>query len=220
MRATLDRVGFALVVLALAHGATRAQTFIYWFNGVPYSFPTAHAAGALRNNGVGVLTWTPSLTPGMLAFTTSASCPAGWVEHTAAQGRYLVGLPSGGTVAGTAGTALTTASENRTTGQHTAHATTTTLGLTDPQHTHAKTDPGHFHTGSDTSGSATGINFFLDFATGAGCCNSTNSATTGITFATDTVSGITATATPVVANGGSTAGTNAPYVPLLLCQKS
>ncbi len=42
-----------------------------------------------------------------IIFTTDAAAPAGWAEYTAARGRTIVGLPSGGTIAGTVGTALT-----------------------------------------------------------------------------------------------------------------
>lgn len=34
-------------------------------------------------------------------------CPTGWTEYTASRGRAIVGLPSGGTLAGTVGSALT-----------------------------------------------------------------------------------------------------------------
>ena len=43
---------------------------------------------------------------GLIALTAS-TCPTGWTEYTAARGFALVGLPSGGTAAGTVGTALT-----------------------------------------------------------------------------------------------------------------
>lgn len=43
----------------------------------------------------------------LIAFTTDTSAPAGWAEYTAARGRYIVGVPSGGTVAGTIGSAMT-----------------------------------------------------------------------------------------------------------------
>ena len=55
---------------------------------------------------------------GTVIFTTAAGCPSGYVEYTPLQGRYLVGMPSGGTAAeATVGTALTDR-ENRAVGQH------------------------------------------------------------------------------------------------------
>ncbi len=60
--------------------------------------------------------------PGTVMLFNLPSCPTGWTELTAARGRYLVGLPSGGTLGGTAGTALANI-ENRSVGQHT-HALT------------------------------------------------------------------------------------------------
>lgn len=42
---------------------------------------------------------------GMIVMSTAA-CPSGWTEYTGAQGRYLMGLPIGGTVAGTTGAPL------------------------------------------------------------------------------------------------------------------
>jgi len=50
-------------------------------------------------------------------FYNGTSCPSGWTELTSARGRYLVGLPLSGTLAGTAGTALSNL-ENRPVGQH------------------------------------------------------------------------------------------------------
>ena len=44
---------------------------------------------------------------GAVMFFNLASCPSGWTELTSARGRYLVGRPSGGALAGTQGTALT-----------------------------------------------------------------------------------------------------------------
>ncbi len=49
---------------------------------------------------------------GAVMFFNLSSCPSGWSELTAARGRYPVGLPSGGTLAGTQGTALSNL-ENR-----------------------------------------------------------------------------------------------------------
>jgi hypothetical protein len=42
-----------------------------------------------------------------IIMTNQASCPAGFTEYTPAAGRAIVGVPAGGTVAGTVGTALT-----------------------------------------------------------------------------------------------------------------
>ncbi len=44
---------------------------------------------------------------GTVVYFDLAACPAGWTELTAARGRTIVGLPSGGTLGGTQGTALT-----------------------------------------------------------------------------------------------------------------
>ena len=68
------------------------------------------------------------LPSGIIAHFNSSSCPAGWTEFTSARGRYIVGLPSGGTLAASIGTALSD-QENRATGQH-------NHGITDPGHTH------------------------------------------------------------------------------------
>lgn len=45
--------------------------------------------------------------PGLIIFYNGSSCPDGWTEVTALRGRAILGLPSGGTNAGTSGTALT-----------------------------------------------------------------------------------------------------------------
>ena len=126
---------------------------------------------------------------GSVMFFNLAVCPAGWTELTAAQGRYLVGLPSGGTLAGTSGTALTNL-ESRATGAH----------------SHSVTDPGHQHAYSHYANIAS-LRGFPDLTpieqvgwSGA----STGVGVTGITIGTS----------------GSTAGTNAPYMQLLVCSKN
>ncbi len=76
-------------------------------------------------NGDVTLTSVPS---GMVMYTVSATCPSGWTEFTAARGRYIVGVPSEGTVSSTVGTALSN-SEDRAVGQH----------------SHTASDSGHTH---------------------------------------------------------------------------
>ena len=128
---------------------------------------------------------------GAVTFFNLATCPSGWSELTAARGRYLVGLQPSGTRGGTVGIALTDA-ENRAVGQH-------NHGITDPEHTHRVRTAvdGGFASGSDKLGLVEGD---PTFATSP----STSTATTGIT----------------VNNAGAVAGTNAPYLQLLVCQKN
>lgn len=71
---------------------------------------------------------------GAVMFFNLSSCPSGWTEMTSARGRYLVGLPSDGTLGGTAGSVLSNL-ENRAVGSH----------------THTVSDPGHRH-GLDVMG--------------------------------------------------------------------
>lgn len=56
-----------------------------------------HTAGAVVPKGAIVL------------FT--GACPAGWTEFTAAQGRFIVGVPAAGSVGGTVGTAMANLSD-------------------------------------------------------------------------------------------------------------
>lgn len=115
-------------------------------------------------------------------FYNGAACPSGWTELTSARGRYLVGLPSGGTLAGTAGTALSDL-ENRPTGQHN-HTATTSI-------TYYTQSAGGSHTAFSEAG-----------------------------FYDSTASGSIASATTTVNNSSGVAGTNAPFLQLLVCQKS
>lgn len=133
------------------------------------------------------------LAPGAVVFYNLAACPSGWTEYTAARGLYIVGLPSGGTLAGSpaAQTALSN-KENRAVGQH-DHTATSTV-----------TDPGHLHTSFVTAGSTKATTGSDRDTPAAG---NTGSATTRITVGT------------TVANAGSVAGTNAPYIQLLACVK-
>lgn len=51
-------------------------------------------------------TGSAGLPSGAVLFFDSSSCPAGWSELTAARGRVVVGMPDGGTLRGTRGTAF------------------------------------------------------------------------------------------------------------------
>lgn len=57
---------------------------------------------------------------GTIAFFATASCPAGWNAYGAADGRYIVAAPSGGTVGGTVGLSMTNL-ESRTHSHSIAH---------------------------------------------------------------------------------------------------
>ncbi|MBI2139501.1 hypothetical protein HYU14_01145 [Candidatus Woesearchaeota archaeon] len=127
---------------------------------------------------------------GAVMFFDLSTCPSGWTEFTDGRGRYIVGLPSGGTLKGTVGTTLTNI-ENRPVGKH-------THGVTDPKHSHTidkpptRKDPDegiiHGQAGKDNIGSGT-----FD----------TLASATGI----------------IINNAGSVSGTNAPYIQLLVCKK-
>lgn len=120
---------------------------------------------------------------GMVAFFNAGSCPNGWAEYTTARGRYIVGLPSGGTLGGTQGTALTD-QQNRATGTH----------------NHPISPNPHSHT------NATGIQTNKPNACDAGSGNSAASTTGGTSL--------------TIQDGGSIAGTNAPYIQLITCRKN
>ena len=130
-----------------------------------------------------------SIPSGFVGFFNLSSCPSGWTEDTNSRGRYIVGLPSGGSLASTTGTALTD-KEDRATGQH----------------GHGVTDPGHTHTAAFyQDGGGTNPGRFSAYGTSSSSGNyPVNASGTGISINTT----------------GTTAGTNAPYIQYLACQKS
>jgi hypothetical protein len=116
---------------------------------------------------------------GTVIFFNGAACPTGYAEHTAARGRYLVGLQPGGTLGGTAGAALGNV-ENRPAGEHT-------------------------HSYSDGKMTATTFTYMH----GSGSYANSQANNSGY-FDTARTTG----------NGDSLgAGTNAPYLQLLVCEK-
>ena len=131
------------------------------------------------------------------------ACPTGWTEYTTLRGRYPGGVPSGGTLEATTGTALSN-TENRQTGQHT-HVFS---GTVPAAHTHDQAQSNAGATQNPAAGS------FLAAAVGGFNSRTTGPVQGGATYGTvgPTPAGTNATA-------GSVASTNAPYVQLLFCTK-
>lgn len=158
----------------------------------------------LTSDANGEASWqTPAggLPSGMIA-AFAATCPSGWVEYTAARGRYLVGVPAGGTLSAVVGTALTDG-ENRAVGQH--------LHSIDPPNTSTTTDGSHTHTISTTDygGTVNNKNW------GSGANDGTVTTNAGGSHAHTVDIGAFNSA-----NAGTTTGTNAPYIQVRWCVKS
>lgn len=158
-------------------------------------------------------------------YFNDTTCPTGWTVFTQLQGKYAVGTPSGGALLGGAGTALTN-NENRPTGAHTHQyywydhlhsysgsvyvpvtvtgSGTVYNGSTGVVHRAYGgndwniADPGPISVGFSGSGSGTGS-------------YSGNTSYSGIASQYFATTGVV---------GGAVAGTNAPYVQLLACQKN
>ena len=98
---------------------------------------------AADNAGAGGL---PS---GSVMFFNLVSCPVGWSEVVVAKGRAIVGVPNGGTLAGTVGTSLSDM-EDRT---HTHDVNPSSTGTTSSgSHNHAANPP---PTGTNSTGAHT-----------------------------------------------------------------
>lgn len=167
---------------------------------LPAGAPGANGAnGTNGTNGTNGLNGVDAVAPaGAVMFFNLAACPAGWTEYTEARGRYLVGLPAGGTPGLNQGQALSSG-ENRAVGVH----------------QHALPVPVHDHGGllttvleNGTAGSVTGL------LVGS---RSTSNPTTAHLDIQDADTNTFATE-----NGpsGAVAGTPAPYRQLLVCQKA
>ncbi len=130
---------------------------------------------------------------GMIAFFASATCPSGWTEYTAVRGRLILGLPVGGTVAGTKGTAI---------------GNLAALPVTQHNHSASSDSAGsHFH------GSAVGC------STNAGCGSSVNRYVDGdLADTLNTTSAGSHSHIITVNNAGDVNGP--PYLQLLACQKN
>jgi len=160
------------------------------------------------------------------------ACPDGWSEYTGLRGRYPVGVPSGGTILGTVGTAMSN-SEARAVGQHTHTFSGAALSAHghvfagDALGTHTHKMRGY----NSSSDNNVPTNATLSNAEGgstqlyrqvtpnvdmrAGSNTSDSGGTPAGTNATTT--GGTPAGTN--ANSGSVASTNAPYIQLVPCTK-
>jgi len=134
----------------------------------------------------------PGTPSGAILYFNATACPSGWSEYTTARGLYIVGRVSGGTLATAVGSALTN-QENRT---HT-HST--------PQLTLLQ-GQGSVQAGTLALNNAGGA---LGFYDGASFFQSSNSVGT-----------IGASTYGISASTTGTATGLAPYVQLLVCQKS
>jgi hypothetical protein len=138
------------------------------------------------------------------------SCPSGWSEYTAARGRYVVGVPAGGTVEAAVGTALTD-QENRNMPLHSHENPTFT-------HTHSVTIQDHGH---NLPRMAPNSNYQVAAGSGAQVQNPNSTGSTIDTLPTPTTQ-TTGSASPslIVNDYGYVSGTTAPYVQLYLCKKN
>ncbi len=179
---------------------------------------------------------------GHIFYSKNGSCPSGWSEYTTARGRYIVGLVAAGTNAATVGTALSN-SESRAVGTHT-HVQDAHNHIADAhnhiqdahghtQNAHNHTQNAHSHTfsfgGNDPNdynviGSSTADAIHPTGTRPIDNATSTNQNATATnqnaTATNQNTTGTNQAATATNQNAGSVAGTNAPYVQLIACQKS
>jgi len=98
-------------------------------------------------NAIGAMAEVPQ---GAVLSFNLASCPSGWSEVTDAQGRALVGLPSGGTLSGTVGSGLGDLEDrSHTHDVNPANTSTTSAGnhthIVDPPNTTSTSIGNHTH---------------------------------------------------------------------------
>src|SRR4051812_17662255 len=137
---------------------------------------------------------------GAVSFFAASQCPAGWSPYEPARGRYVVGLSSGGTVEGAAGTALGD-NENRPVGQH----------------NHGVNDPGHRHRVLQASPILVGGNVVPQRIMGTTSASQLTALPDNPASLQQALSDETTGIT--LDPAGSVPGTNAPYVQLLACKK-
>jgi hypothetical protein len=180
--------------------------------GGSYTLPAQRGTNGqvLSTDGSGNASWAAGIPSGAVMYFNLAGCPTGWSELTAARGRYIVGLPGGGTLNGTAGTALSN-QENRASGQH-DHTV-------DPPSTSSSTDGNHQHTIRTEWGTTNGLNIGAPNGQYNQVSSSTSYQTSNPIGAAGDHSHTTDISQFNSGNSGSVAGTNAPYIQLRVCQK-
>jgi hypothetical protein len=159
---------------------------------------TVNAKGLVTAVSTASVSAGSTLPADMVAFFAS-TCPAGWTEYTTARGRYLVAMPSGGTLLGTVGSAMTDL-EARAAGAHTHGGGALGVSITDAGHTHSG---GQLVAGSSGDSASGAGGDWIDTLANVG------TATTGITA---DVTGST--------DSAGTSTTPAPYIQLYACIKT
>lgn len=208
-----DKARRTLMGLGLVFGAL-VPLAIYAATTKPFTFTDGAtiSASQVNQNFDTVYSAVDALVPpGSIIFFDGTTCPTGYGEVTAARGRVIVGLVSGGTLARTVDTALSN-------GQSTGHSHSYSEV---PAHSHGLSDPGHRHNiitrNDDFNCSGDGSGYF-----GVARCpdngwyrwNADNAAqaegtTTGISVQTAGVS------SPSTSSAGAV-----PYIQYLVCRKS
>jgi hypothetical protein len=194
----------AYSLYALSAGSAEA------LQGYPVSNTVPSAGQALTWDGS---QWAPAalakVPAGAVMFFALTDCPAGWTQYASAEGRYLVGLDPAhpGDLEAAVGTALGNKEDKVVVGQH-------THGITDAGHSHGITDGGHKHPFYDDYVSAAADNVFsgVPLIKPSNGLRETSYSTTGIRI-NSALTGIT------INQAGTTTGTNAPYLQLLVCRK-
>lgn len=178
----------------------------------------ADATTYLRGDSTWATVSIPAIPSNIVAFSSTGSCPSGWTEYTAGRGFVYVGLPSGGTNAGTVGSALTNL-ENRT-HSHSVPG----LSFTGPSFS-TTTDGGHAHSYT-TGGPSSTVSVVTSSGTGSDVTTSVASGSHSHSGVSDTQGSHShsGTANGATTSGGTsgTASTSSvlPYIQLIGCQKT
>jgi hypothetical protein len=128
---------------------------------------------------------------GAVMYFNLPSCPSGWTEVTDAQGRAIVGLPSGGTLSGTVGTGLTNLEDR-------SHSHSVNLGIpstssagghlhsVNPPNTTSSDESSHTHVNNpyvEVTSTDTHNHQWSSFLSSTNSWTSYDSDTTGVTIA-------------------------------------